>query len=150
MVLETGTAVPQVTATNQDGDRVTVEFSAPTVLFFYRRDGRAKSATEVRQFDGMLDTYRDAGVGVYGVSTDDAQSHREFAAEHDLAVDLLADPDGRVVDAFDVETTDGRARRTTFVCARRQVCGVYEGVLPDGHARNVLNDILDVGLASLE
>jgi peroxiredoxin Q/BCP len=150
MVLDTGAAVPQVTATNQDGDRVTLEFDEPTVLYFYPRDGTPGCATEAQQFQAELDTYREAGVAVYGVSTDDAQSHREFADEHDLCFDLLADPDGRIAGAFGVDLTDGAAERTTFVCAQRQICGLYEGVRPDGHARNVLSDILDLGLASLD
>ncbi|MFC7132231.1 MULTISPECIES: peroxiredoxin [Salinibaculum] len=149
MVLDTGEPVPQVTATNQDGDRVTVDFVAPTVLYFYPRDDTPGCTTEATQFDAELDAYREAGVAVYGVSTDDADSHRTFADAHDLDVELLADPDGKIADAFGVDTTDGAATRTTFVCARRQVCGLYERVHPDGHARNVLFDILDIGLATL-
>jgi peroxiredoxin Q/BCP len=76
MVLETGTAVPEVSATTQDGERVTVEFAAPTVLFFYPRDGTPGCTTEARQFDAELDAFREAGAQVYGVSTDDADSHR--------------------------------------------------------------------------
>jgi peroxiredoxin Q/BCP len=150
MVLDTGSAVPHVTATNQDGERVTVTFETPTVLFFYPRDGTPGCTTEANGFDAELESYREAGVEVYGVSTDDADAHRDFADSEDLDVELLADPDGKVADAFGVETSDGSATRTTFVCARRQVCGVYEGVNPDGHARNVLKDILDIGLANLE
>lgn len=149
MVLDMGEPVPEVTATNQHGDRVTVEFVAPTVLFFYPRDGTPGCTTEASQFEAELDTYREASVEVYGVSTDDAESHREFAEDEGLSFDLLADPDGKIADAFGVEVTDGAAERTTFVCAGRQVCGLYEGVHPDGHARNVLKDILDVGLATL-
>ena len=150
MVLETGAVVPQVTATNQDGDRVTVTFEQPTVLYFYPRDDTPGCTTEAEQFQAELETYREAGVAVYGVSTDDAESHREFAEAHDLEFDLLADPDGKIADAFDVAMSDGATERTTFVCTQGQVCGIYEGVHPDGHARNVLNDILDVGLASLD
>jgi len=149
MVLETGAPVPPVTATNQDGERTTVEFAVPTVLYFYPRDDTPGCATEARGFDAELDAYREAGVRVYGVSTDDADSHRAFAEKHDLGFDLLADPDGEVADAFGVETTDGTPRRTTFVCAGGQVCGVYENVRPDGHARDVLRDMLAVDLVSL-
>jgi peroxiredoxin Q/BCP len=150
MVLETGAPAPRVTATTQDGERITVDFAAPTVLFFYPRDGTPGCTTEARQFDAELDAFHDAGVRVYGVSTDDADSHRAFAAEHDLGFDLLADPDGEVADAFGVDTAGGAADRTTFVCAGGQVCGVYEGVRPDGHARQVLGDMLEMGLVSLE
>lgn len=150
MVLETGTAVPEVSAATQDGERVIVDFAAPTVLFFYPRDGTPGCTTEARQFDAELETFHEAGAYVYGVSTDDAESHRTFADEHDLGFDLLADPDGKVADAFGVDTSGGATDRTTFVCAGGQVCGLYEGVRPDGHAREVLRDILDMGLASLE
>ena len=150
MSLDTGDTAPQVTATNQDGERVTVDFAAPTVLYFYPRDGTPGCTTEAEQFDAELDTYREAGVRVYGVSTDDAGSHREFAADRGLGFDLLADPEKRVADAFGVDTTGGAADRTTFVCAGRQVCGVYEGVRPDGHARQVLREMLEMGLVSLE
>jgi peroxiredoxin Q/BCP len=65
-------------------------------------------------------------------------------------VTLLADPEGHIAEAFGVPVSNGAAERTTFVCAQRQVCGLYEGISPDGHARNVLRDILDIGLATLE
>lgn len=150
MVLETGATVPEITATTQDGERTTVEFVEPTALFFYPRDDTPGCTTEATQFDAELETYREAGVAVYGVSTDDADSHHDFAESEALDVTLLADPDERIAEAFDVSVTNGAATRTTFVCAQRQVCGLYEGVDPDGHARNVLTDILDIGLATLE
>jgi len=150
MVLEPGASVPPVNATTQDGERITVDFAAPTVLYFYPRDHTPGCTTEARQFDAELGAFRAAGALVYGVSTDDADSHREFAAEHDLGFDLLADPEGKIADAFGVETTGGAATRTTFVCAGGQVCGVYEGVHPDGHAREVLQDMLDMGLVTLD
>ncbi|MHB9287571.1 peroxiredoxin [Halobacteriales archaeon Cl-PHB] len=151
MPLEPGEPVPPVSADTQDGDRVTVDFAAPTVLFFYPEDGTPGCTTEASQFDRELETYREAGVAVYGVSTDDADAHAAFATDEDLDVTLLADPDARIVEAFDVERDDqGRAKRTTFACAEAQVCGLYEGVRPDGHARNVLADMLDTGLVTLD
>jgi peroxiredoxin Q/BCP len=150
MPLEPGAPVPPVTASTQAGERVTVDFAAPTVLFFYPADATPGCTTEATQFDAELPTYREAGVAVYGVSTDDVAAHRAFASDEDLDVSLLADPDAKVAEAFDVPLENGRAARTTFVCADGQVCGLYEGVSPDGHARNVLRDVLDTGLASLE
>ena len=150
MVLETGESVPQVRATNQDGERVTVDFAAPTVLFFYPRDDTPGCTTEVTEFDDLLEEFHEAGVAVYGVSTDDVDSHRAFAEKHGVGFDLLADPDGRVADVIGVDTTGGAADRTTIVCAGEQVCGVYEGVGPEGHARAVLEDVIDVGLVDRE
>ena len=149
MPLEPGDPAPPVTAATQTGERVTVDFEDPTVLFFYPADATPGCTTEANQFDRELETYRDAGVAVYGVSTDDVDSHAAFADEEDLGVTLLADPDAKIAEAFGVEVEEGRAARTTFVCAGGQICGLYEGVRPDGHARNVLMDMLDEGLVSL-
>ena len=139
-----------MTATNQGGTEVMLTFDAPTVLYFYPRDDTPGCTTEAGQFDAELQTYREAGVAVYGVSTDEVDSHREFAAEQGLDFDLLADPDGEVAEAFGVDVSNGAADRTTFVCADGEVRAVYEGVSPDGHARTVLQDMLEMGLARLD
>ncbi|WP_436936370.1 peroxiredoxin [Halovenus marina] len=146
MVLEPGTAVKPIEATTQDGERVSVPLAEPTVLYFYPRDDTPGCTTESTEFDDHLTEFRDAGVAVYGISTDDAESHRAFAEKHDLDVTLLADPDAVIAEAFDVPVENGAAARTTFVCARQQVCGVYEGVQPEGHASAVLEDMRQMSL----
>ena len=149
MTLRDGDPAPTVSAPNQDGETVELGFGQPTVLYFYPRDETPGCTTEARQFDLERDTYRDAGVAVYGVSTDDVGSHRAFADAEDLDVELLADPDAELADAFGVELREGAAMRTTFVLADGEVKRVYENVDPDGHAREVLLDALEDGLVSL-
>lgn len=146
MVLEPGTTVDPIKADNQWGDRVRVTFEEPTVLYFYPRDDTPGCATEAKGFDAVHERYEDADVSVYGVSTDGVDDHCEFAQRHDLGFDLLADEDGTVAEAFDVSIEDDRCARTTFVVAGRRVYGVYEGVRPDGHARQVLRDLAAVDL----
>ncbi|PSP82212.1 peroxiredoxin [Halobacteriales archaeon QS_1_68_17] len=147
MTLSPGDSVPAVTATNQHGETVELSFADPTVLFFYPKDDTPGCTTEACQFDTELSTFREAGVAVYGVSTDDVESHEAFAAKHGLGYDLLADPDGELVAAFDVDASGGRADRTTYVLADGEVKRVYTGVRPDGHAREVGLDLFDDGLA---
>jgi peroxiredoxin Q/BCP len=150
MTLETGADAPAVEATNQREETIELDFSKPTVLYFYPRDDTPGCTTEAEQFDAELESYRDAGVSVFGVSTDDVESHEEFAEKYELRFDLLADPEGEIADAFGVDTSRGAAERTTFVLDDGQVEAVYEGVNPDGHARDVLGDMLDEGLVELE
>lgn len=152
MTLDTGKDAPIVQAVNQRGETVELDFAEPTVLYFYPRDDTPGCTTEAEQFDRELESYRDAGVAVYGVSTDDVESHAAFAEKYDLGFDLLADPDAEIAAAFGVDVDDSRnaAERTTFVLADGKVKAVYEGVDPDGHAREVLGDMLDEGLVSLE
>jgi peroxiredoxin Q/BCP len=143
MTLDTGEQAPSITAPNQDGEEIAPSFTEPTVLYFYPRDDTPGCTTEAGQFAAEHESYREAGVAVYGVSTDDVSSHREFATQEDLPFELLADPDGEVADAFGVPHEDGAADRTTFVLRDGEVESVYEGVDPDGHARTVLADMLD-------
>ena len=150
MVLEPGSAVPDVVAANQHGERVRPDFETPTVLYFYPKDDTPGCATEARGFEDAFERYEQYGVSVYGVSTDDVESHREFAESESLSFDLLADPEGTVADAFGVELVDGHARRTTFAVAYGQVVGLYEGVRPDGHAKDVLRDLGEAGLLSAD
>jgi peroxiredoxin Q/BCP len=151
MPLQAGDPAPAVSAHNQHGERVEVPLDGPTVLYFYPRDGTSGCTTEATQFEGEMSAFREAEVAVYGVSVDDVDSHRAFAADHDLTFDLLADPDREIADAYDVpEGPAGTTSRTTFVLFGGQVHTVYEGVRPDGHARDVLEDLLSANLVELE
>ncbi|MFB6353337.1 MAG: peroxiredoxin [Halobacteriales archaeon] len=150
MPLDPGDPAPAVRARDQQGNRVEPAFDDPTVVFFYPRDGTPGCTTEATQFEAERPAYADAGVTVYGVSTDDVDAHAAFAAEADLTVTLLADPDGELAAAFDVPVDDGRAARTTFVLADGAIHRVYEDVRPDGHARRVLADLLDDGLVDVD
>ncbi|TYL39458.1 peroxiredoxin [Natronococcus pandeyae] len=143
MALTAGDDAPTVTARNQDGEEVTLEFEEPTVLYFYPRDETPGCTVEANQFQRELETYHDAGVSVYGVSTDDVDSHQSFCDAEDLEFDLLADPDGDLAATFDVDVRDGAAARTTFFLGDGEVKAAYENVDPDGHARQVLLDALE-------
>jgi peroxiredoxin Q/BCP len=70
------------------------------LLYFYPKDftgGCTKEACGFR--DRMGDLQKD-NVQVVGVSFDTADSHKAFAAKYGLGFTLLADPDGKIVDAY--------------------------------------------------
>jgi peroxiredoxin Q/BCP len=151
MSLQAGDPAPAVSAPNQHGETVTVSLDGPAVLYFYPRDDTPGCTTEATQFNAELAAYREAGVDIYGVSVDDVESHRAFAEKHDITFDLLADPGGEIADAYDVpEGPAGTTARTTFVVLGGQIHETYEGVRPDGHAREVLEDLVDAGVVDLE
>jgi peroxiredoxin Q/BCP len=150
MVLEPGDPAPDVTVPNQSGETVTPDWAGVSVVYFYPKDDTQGCTIEANQFQTELDTYREAGVTVYGVSVDDVDSHAAFADDQGLGFDLLADPDGDVVDAFDVDRRRGVAARTTFVVVNGSIQAVYEGVDPDGHAREVLQDLVETGVVTLD
>ena len=149
MPLTAGDDAPTVTAPTQDGETVSLAFAAPTVLYFYPKDDTPGCTVEATQFQREREAYADAGVDVYGVSTDSVDSHRSFCEAEGLEFDLLADPDATIAEAFDVDLRNGKTVRTTFLLADGEVQAVYEGVDPDGHAREVLLDALEDGLVTL-
>jgi len=150
MTLDAGDDAPEVTAQNQHGETVSPSFDDPTVVYFYPRDDTPGCTVEAKQFNTELESYHDAGATVYGVSTDGVDSHDAFADKFDLDFDLLADPDGEIADSFGVEIEDNYTQRTTFVLADGEVKAVYPGVDPDGHAREVLQGMLDDELVALD
>ena len=150
MVLEPGDEAPEIAAPNQDGETVEPDWAGVSVVYFYPKDDTPGCTVEAQEFQADLDDYRAAGVTVYGVSVDGVDSHADFADEYGIEFDLLADPDGEVVDAFDVERSRGVASRTTGVVVDGSVQAVYEGVDPDGHARDVLADLVETGVVSLD
>lgn len=148
-MLEAGDPAPDVSAPNQHGETVSPSYEGVTVLYFYPEDETPGCTIEAQQFTTEAESYADAGVTVYGVSTDDVESHASFAESEGITFDLLADPDGEVCEAFGVPLITDRAKRTTFVVVDGEVERVYEGVNPDGHARDLLLDLMDDGVVSL-
>lgn len=97
---------PEVSGVNQDGKTVNfadVYKKGPTVVFFYPKantPGCTKQACSLR--DAFSDLTKD-GVQVLGVSFDKEEAQKKFKADHSLPYDLIADPEGKIVDAFKVE-----------------------------------------------
>jgi peroxiredoxin Q/BCP len=139
-MLEPGDPAPEITAQTQDGESVTLSFAEPTVVYFYPKDFTGGCTTEASEFQAALPSFRELGVAVYGVSTDDAETHADFADAEGLLFDLLADPEGDVAAAFGVSTDGGTADRETFLLADGEVLETYDGVEPSGHAQTVLED----------
>lgn len=83
-------------------------------------------------FRDMASRFADEHAQVLGISTDNLETQKKFAASLKLPFPLLADPDGAVAKAYGV-LQDGYADRVTFVIA------------PDGKITKVLRgkDALD-------
>ena len=97
---------PVVSGVNQDG--ATVNFAdvykkGPTVVFFYPKadtPGCTKQACSLR--DAFADLSKE-GVQVLGVSFDKEAAQKAFKDKFTLPYDLIADPEGKIVEAFKVK-----------------------------------------------
>lgn len=72
------------------------------VLYFYPKDNTSGCTLEAKAFTDAKDEFVKRGAVVIGVSKDSAKSHQNFCAKHDLDLILLSDPEGKLIEAFDV------------------------------------------------
>jgi peroxiredoxin Q/BCP len=75
---------------------------------------------------------------VLGVSRDDEASHKQFQEKYGLPFQLLADKDGTITKAYDVDG-GGYAKRVTYIIdSNGKIAHVDEKVKTDSHAQDIL------------
>lgn len=117
---------PQVSGVNQDG--ATVNFrevyqKGPTVVFFYPKantPGCTAQACSLR--DAFADLTKE-GVQVLGVSLDGVEAQKKFKTQRQLPYDLIADPEGKILEAFKV----GKVMGGLLSMAQRQCFLIKDG-----------------------
>ena len=97
---------------------------------------------EALEFSQRSADFDKAGAALVGISKDTVESHRRFAAKHDLHCRLIADPKAEILKRLGVAGPLGIANRTTFVIDNTGIVRhVYENVSARGHAAQVLADV---------
>lgn len=147
-MVEEGKPAPDFELTTDSGERVKLsDFRGrPVVLYFYPKDdtpGCTKEACGFRDEHAVLQA---AGAVLLGVSPDDEESHRKFAAKFNLPFQLLADPGAQIATAYGVwkeKNMYGRTymgvERTTFILDEAGVIRkIFPKVKVDGHVAEVL------------
>jgi peroxiredoxin Q/BCP len=78
---------------------------------------------------------------ILGVSLDDAESHKKFAANHELPFSLLVDTEGSLAASYGVDTSQGYTPRVTFVIGPD---GIVRHVFPKAKVNGHSAEVLDV------
>jgi peroxiredoxin Q/BCP len=118
-VPKAGDKAPLFTGQDQDGKTLKLNSligKKIVLLYFYPKDNTPGCTKEACGFrDRLVGLQRD-NVEVIGVSFDSAESHKNFIADCNLNFRLLADPDGKIVDAYGVQVVGRKmARRVSFL-----------------------------------
>ncbi|RLM50617.1 peroxiredoxin [Halorubrum sp. Atlit-28R] len=150
-MLEPGDSAPEITLTDHRGETVTVDPTAAdhTVVYFYPRADTPGCTAEACGFRDEWDAFEAEDVAVVGISDDPVEDLEPFAAEYDLPFTLLSDPDGAVSSAYDSygekqmfgNTFDGVFRNTYVLDDEGTVVLAYEGVSPEDHAVEIIDDV---------
>ena len=149
--LTEGAKAPAFSLNDQNGKTHTLADYAgkPVVLYFYPKDDTPGCTLEGREFTALLDGFRAAGVGVYGVSPDSPSSHERFAAKCELGVSLVSDPDHVLIEALGLwveksmygRTYKGVERSTFLIGENGEVEREWRAVKAAGHASEVLEAV---------
>jgi peroxiredoxin Q/BCP len=138
---------------DQDGNPVALADYAktPVVLFFYPRADTPGCTTEACAFRDALAEIKARGVTLLGISRDTVKAQKKFADKFQLSYPLLADPDEKICNYFDLikpKNMYGKlvkgVERTTFLIAaadaegHQRIAHIWPKVKPEGHAEEVL------------
>src|SRR5712672_3577271 len=118
------------------------------VLYFYPKDdtpGCTKQACGLRDAWGQLGQK----AIIFGVSVDDAKSHRAFIDKFSLPFPLLSDPDKKIVEAYGVwveksmygKTYMGTERSTFIIGPDGKLRAVLRKVKPEEHVDALLAEL---------
>ena len=103
-MLAIGMQAPDFTLHDQNGNaRSRSECRGQKViLYFYSKDMASGCTKQACAFGELYPQFLEKGAVVIGVSKDTAASHKKFAEKYSLPFILLADPDKKAIDAYDV------------------------------------------------
>lgn len=140
MALKVGMDAPAFTAKDSDGNTVSLsDFAGKTVvLYFYPKDDTPGCTKQAQSFRDNYTEYQGKEMVVLGVSTDDEASHKLFKEKYGLPFQLLADSDGTITKAYDVDG-GGYAKRVTYIIdASGKITHVDDSVKTATHAQDIL------------
>lgn len=120
--LKSGDLAPDLTLPSTAGGDVKLSDlrgKKSVVLAFVIKAFTGGCTKEMQGYQAGIQKFEDAGYQVFGISTDDLDTLKRWAAELKLTFPLLSDADGKVAQAYGVlMDTHKLAFRTTFVIDR--------------------------------
>jgi peroxiredoxin Q/BCP len=121
-MLANGSVAPEFELADQAGRKRTLSTllsDGPLILYFYPADFTPGCTKEACSFRDLHQDLLRANLRVVGISPQDTDSHRRFAEKHGLNFTLLADPDKKVIKAYDADGPLGiGVRRGTYLIGK--------------------------------
>lgn len=143
--MKKGDVAPSFELENQFGKKINLsDFlkKQPIVLFFYPRDNTPGCTKEACTFRDFHSEFNALGCKIFGISSDSVERHAQFANDHKLTYDLLADTTGKVRKLYKVPTNllgliPGRV--TYIIDAAGKIVDIHNSLTnPVDHISNAL------------
>ena len=106
-MLELGIKAPDFELPDQNGEmhKLSDYAGKKVILYFYPKDNTPGCTKQACGFSERYPQFTEKGAVILGVSKDSVASHKRFEEKYGLAFTLLADPERKVIEAYDVRTT---------------------------------------------
>ena len=103
-MLELGIKAPDFELPDQNGEmhKLSDYAGKKVILYFYPKDNTAGCTKQACGFSERYPQFTEKGAVILGVSKDSVASHKRFEEKYGLAFTLLADPERKVIEAYDV------------------------------------------------
>ena len=146
--MNVGDKAPEVLGVNEQGEQILLSHyrGKKVVLYFYPKDNTSGCTAEACSLNDNYDTLTAQGYEVVGISPDSAGSHQKFIAKYNLAFNLIADTDKKILEDYGVwaeKSMYGRkymgVLRTTFIIDEQ---GIIERVITKVNTKNAAEQIL--------
>jgi peroxiredoxin Q/BCP len=147
-MIDTAQQLPAFTLENQDGlSRTNASYAGKwLILYIYPEDDTPGCTIQGKSFTATKSDYDAANAVVVGLSHNGVKSHKDFCNKFSFTIELLADPDAKLLGALGVGQSEWEGKmyfdRTTFLVDPTGVVRkVYTKVNPNGHEQVLLKDI---------
>ena len=103
-MLTVGTKAPAFELPDQNGKLHTLEEyrGKKVILYFYPMDNTHGCTKQACGYSERMPQFTEKGAVILGISKDSVASHKKFEEKYGLAFTLLADPERKVIEAYDV------------------------------------------------
>lgn len=140
--LPVGAQAPRITAQDQDGrtvDLADVYAKGITLVYFYPKAETPGCTAEACSLRDAYEGLRGRGLQILGVSRDSVAAQKQFQENRHLPFTLLADPEGKLAEAFGVSLIPvvGLTTRQSFLIQGGRIVWSTQSAKTSGAAEEV-------------
>ena len=150
-MLEVGKKAPKFSLENQEGKVLNLSsFKGKNlVVYFYPKDSTPGCTIQAVDFTKFKNKFLALDTVVIGVSKDSVNSHKKFCEKQKLKIDLLSDPEIKMIQDYGVwqekslygKKYMGIVRSTFLIDKKGVVKEVWSPVKVKGHVESVLKSV---------
>ena len=118
------------------------------ILYFYPKDDTPGCTLETKDFNKLLNKFKNLDSIILGISKDSIESHKKFKKKHNIKFDLLSDEEKKSIKAY---KTWGKKKfmgrefmgqiRSSFVISKGKILSEWRNVRVKDHAQEILDFI---------